>query len=192
MPRAPLRRRPSHAHRLAEAARHRAWALGGSLALAAALTQAADAQPPREPLALFVSGLLAYTTWAAPLPAVRLCLWGQGRGIDAIVRGAPLGNARQPVTIVRDAAAVDAPWRCDAVFVAAGAPPAAYDLPRTLAGRPVLVIGEGKAFCTIGGMFCVDADTSALRFHANLEAIARSGLRVHPQVLRIAHDGPGS
>lgn len=191
MPIAPHRRRPSRAHRISGAALRRARTLGSGLALAAALAPTA-AEPPREPLALFVSGLLAYTTWTTPLPTVRLCLWGHGHAIDALARGAPLGTTRQPVNVVRDAAVVDAPWRCDAVFVAAGAPPAAYDLPRTLVGRPVLVIGEGKAFCTVGGMFCVDADAPGLRFYANLDAVARSGLRVHPQVLRIAHDGPGS
>lgn len=192
MPRAPRHDRTRRRGRTDGATRRRAGVFGCGLALAAALTQAADAEPPREPLVLFVSGLIAYTTWpAAPRP-VRLCLWGQGRSIDALERGAPLGTAHRPVTVVRTAPVAEASWRCDAVFVAAGAPPPAYDLPRTLAGRAVLVIGEGKPFCSVGGMFCVDADAAALRFYANLDAIARSGLRVHPQVLRIAHEGPGS
>jgi hypothetical protein len=35
-------------------------------------------------------------------------------------------------------------------------------------------------------MFCLDIAAPALRFQANLDVIARSGLRVNPLVLRIA------
>jgi hypothetical protein len=50
----------------------------------------------------------------------------------------------------------------------------------------VLLLGEGADFCSDGGMFCLEPGAGASRFGANLDAIARSGLRVNPLVLRIA------
>lgn len=168
-----------------------------SLAAPAAVAddERAQAAPPgaaRAPLHTLLAGLLAYTHWPSPLPRVRLCAWGQGRGIEQIASGAPLGSERRPVALQPPTAVADALRACDAVYVSASAPPAALALPRTLLGRPVLVIGEGAGFCAAGGMFCVEVDAPAPRFHANLDAIARSGLRVNPQVLRIAREQAGS
>jgi YfiR/HmsC-like len=55
----------------------------------------------------------------------------------------------------------------------------------------VLLLGDGLGFCTDGGMFCMEAGPQSVRFNANLDAIARSGLRVHPLVLRIARNPAG-
>jgi hypothetical protein len=54
------------------------------------------------------------------------------------------------------------------------------------------MIGEGAEFCSDGGMFCLDAGTTAARFTVNLDAVARSGLRVNPSVLLIARNAPAS
>uniref|UniRef100_UPI003137AACB YfiR family protein n=1 Tax=Variovorax sp. YR752 TaxID=1884383 RepID=UPI003137AACB len=51
---------------------------------------------------------------------------------------------------------------------------------------------EGADFCSDGGMFCLEPAAPSVRFGANLDAIARSGLRVHPMVLRIARGTPGA
>jgi YfiR/HmsC-like len=199
MPCAPFYCRSPHRSRDARArARLRAVVLAAGVLLLAPAAQATDPEAAapgaaaREPLSHLIAGLLAYTNWPVPLPAVRLCTWGQGHGIDDIQHSAHLGSAQRAVAVQHGVAAADAAVRCDAVYVSAGAPAAALDLPRALMGRPVLVIGEGARFCAAGGMFCVDSDGPALRFHANLDAIARSGLRVNPQVLRIARNIPGS
>jgi hypothetical protein len=75
---------------------------------------------------------------------------------------------------------------CDVVYVGLAA--ATRELLRHVAGHPVLMLGEGAAFCSDGGMFCLEPAAAAeqVRFNANLDAIARSGLRVNPLVLRIA------
>jgi hypothetical protein len=172
-------------------ARVRSVATLAGLLLAFA-ARGAEPEAPREPLGQLLAGLLAYTSWPAPLATVRLCTWGHGHGLDELQRGAPLGSAQRTVAVQQGSGVADAAAQCDAVYVAANAPMQAVDLPRALSGRPVLVIGEGAGFCAAGAMFCVELDSPVVRFHANLDAIARSGLRVNPQVLRIARNNPGS
>lgn len=170
----------------------RAAVVAGSALLLVLAARGAEPEPTDEPLGHLVAGLLAYTNWPTPLAVVRLCTWGHGHGADGLQRSTRLGSAQRAVVVQHGLAVGDATTQCDAVYVAAGAPAAALDLPRALTGRPVLVVGEGTAFCAAGGMFCVEFnDSAALRFHANLDAIARSGLRVNPQVLRISRNDPG-
>ena len=69
---------------------------------------------------------------------------------------------------------------------------AARNLLQSTVGRPVLMIGEGQEFCTDGGMFCLQPAASELGFAVNLDAVARSGLRVNPRVLRMARQTTGS
>ena len=140
--------------------------------------------PTREPLAALVGSLLAYTHWPTPVETLRLCIWGRVADVAALQADA-LSTAQRPVTTHRNIDVAHAAQRCDALYVAASAPAAARQLARTLVGRPVLSIGEGLPFCAEGGMFCIDSSAKPLKFQANRDAIARSGLRVDPQALRL-------
>lgn len=153
------------------------------IALAAAAASAFTT-PAREPLAALVGSLLAYTHWPAQTEPLRLCIWGRGPHVGALQPGA-LSTAQRKVTIQHDIDVALASQRCDALYVAVSAPAAARHLARQLIGRPVLSIGEGLPYCADGGMFCIDTRERPLKFQANLDAIARSGLRVDPQALRI-------
>ena len=55
-----------------------------------------------------------------------------------------------------------------------------------VAGHPVLTISENDPSCTAGGMFCLNVDGERVSFDINLDAVARSGVRVHPNVLNLA------
>ena len=74
-----------------------------------------------------------------------------------------------------------------ALILLAGAGPAAAEPLAQLTGRPVLTMGEGAEFCSSGGLFCLVPRPAGhgLRVEVNLDAVARSGLHVHPQVLKI-------
>jgi hypothetical protein len=155
-----------------------------ALALPVAAVAATPTAPTRDPLSGLIAGLLAYTHWTSPLETVRLCIWGHDRDVGAL-QPAALGSAQRQVTIQRNLDLALVAQRCDALYVASSAPAGARNLARALVGRPVLVIGEGLPSCAEGAMFCIDTAERPLRFQANLDAIARSGLRVDPQVLRI-------
>jgi hypothetical protein len=92
-------------------------------------------------------------------------------------------------------AGAELPGGCDAIYLGSG-PGAEAALPR-LAGLPVVTIGEGATFCSRGGMFCLvpRGSTPGVRLELNLDIVARSGLKVHPQVLRLGQpraEGGGS
>ena len=59
---------------------------------------------------------------------------------------------------------------------------------RSFIGLPVLTIGEGSAFCSMGGMFCLLSDNGRTinKFAVNLDVISRSSLQINPQVLRLS------
>ena len=133
-----------------------------------------------------VSGIMGYTRWPGDAPAVRLCTLGAGAGVDELLQSSELSAGQRSVS-VRTAAGLPQPWHhCDAMYLGTLDAESTRHLLQDLVGRPVLVLGEGAAFCSDGGMFCLEPRAAALRFHANLDAIARSGLRVNPLVLRIA------
>lgn len=52
--------------------------------------------------------------------------------------------------------------------------------------RPILVMGPGSRFCETGGTICVVKDdaTGAEKYRVNLDAVARSGLKVRMPLLR--------
>ena len=54
-------------------------------------------------------------------------------------------------------------------------------------GRPSGADNFGKrSIRTAGGMFCLNVDGERVSFDINLDAVARSGVRVHPNVLNLA------
>jgi hypothetical protein len=142
-----------------------------------------------------VSGILAYTRWPGEAAPIRLCTLGRGVGVEQLLAAADIGSEQRPVKVRPMTAAVEAAaGPCDALYVGNVSTAAHREVLKALAGRPVLLLGEGAEFCSDGGMFCLAPGTGAVRFNANLDAIARSGLRVNPMVLRIARGnaGPGS
>jgi hypothetical protein len=133
-----------------------------------------------------VTGIVGYTRWPGDAAPARLCTLGQGAAVDELLRhGGISAGARQ--LSVRAADGKTQPWfDCDALYLGQMDAAATRATLQELVGRPVLVLGEGPGFCSDGGMFCLDIAAPALRFQANLDVIARSGLRVNPLVLRIA------
>jgi hypothetical protein len=166
------------------------------LALAAAVGDAAAQKTPekapaatesgRSALTIVVAGIVSYTRWPAEVRSVRLCTLGQGRGVDDLLASGDIGSTQLSVPVRAAGDVADALNGCDIVYVGTLATDAARSLLQKTVGRPVLMIGEGQEFCTDGGMFCLQPGAAAVGFAANLDAVARSGLRINPRVLGIA------
>jgi hypothetical protein len=139
-----------------------------------------------------VAGIVSYTRWPAETVAIRFCTLGQGRGVNELLAVADLGSTQRSVPVRAASSASDASKECDVIYVGATAINAVRDVLQRALGRHVLMIGEGPEFCSDGGMFCLEAGTAAVRFAVNLDAVARSGLRVNPSVLRIARSSSAS
>lgn len=182
------------AHRAGAAAT--AWLLwvlaGAALANEVAGAKATAAAPDGQAtVTTVVAGIVSYTRWPTPTSSVRLCTVGRGPGVDELLAAADLGSAQQSVP-VQAARGTHAPSACDVIYVGSVASGTARSLLQSTVGRPVLMIGEGREFCTDGGMFCLQAGTAEVGFAVNLDAVARSGLRVNPRVLRMARQTTGN
>jgi hypothetical protein len=138
-----------------------------------------------------VAGIVSYTRWPADAAPIRLCALGQGKAVDELL-GTDYAGFTPAMTVRRAGNVADAGNECDAVYVGTLPLKSLRDVLRQVTGRPVLMVGEGSEFCTDGGMFCVDPNAANVRLTVNLDAVARSGLRVHPAVLRIARNAPAS
>ena len=138
-----------------------------------------------------VAGIVSYTRWPAETRWIRLCTIGRGPGVDELLAATDLGSAQQSVPVRAARGATNALNECDVIYVGALATSEARNLLQSTLGRPVLMIGEGQEFCTDGGMFCLQPAASPVGFAVNLDAVARSGLRVNPRVLRMARSSTG-
>lgn len=134
-----------------------------------------------------VLGILAHTRWPQRRPPqpLQLCVNERSSSVlelRTLHESVPSGRLT-PVRLVDLADAL--PPDCDAIYLGAG--PAAAEPLAQLTGRPVLTMGEGAEFCSSGGLFCLVPRPAGhgLRVEVNLDAVARSGLHVHPQVLKI-------
>ena len=170
------------------------WALAGAAAADDAAGARAQAAAPdsQATVTTVVAGIVSYTRWPGEARSIRLCTIGRGPGVDELLAAADLGSAQQSVPVQAARGAAPALNDCDAIYVGILATSTARNLLQSAVGRPVLMIGEGQEFCTDGGMFCLQPAASAVGFAVNLDAVARSGLRVNPRVLRMARSATGS
>lgn len=164
----------------------------GLLALLAVRAQPGEpSAAARATVAGVVAGIVSYTRWPGDAAAIRLCTLGHSPSIDELLHAADIGSPQRSVTVRAVASVTQVREGCQAVYVSGLGVAAGRDLLQLLAGQPVLLLGEGLEFCSDGGMFCLEPGAKSVRFNANLDAIARSGLRVNPLVLRIARGATG-
>jgi hypothetical protein len=150
-------------------------------------------------LVTFFWGIISHTRWpnedekavdangADVDRPLRVCLPENNRRAALIrdsAQSIPIRLRRQVVihALLPDAA-------CDVVYFPAMPGDGADIVLRSFIGQPVLTIGEGNAFCSVGGMFCLlsdDGSGTINKFAANLDVISRSSLQINPQVLRLS------
>jgi hypothetical protein len=138
-----------------------------------------------------VLGILAHTRWPArPAKPVSLCVNGHSSPATELksLSDSMAPGRLAPVRLID--LDDELPLDCDAIYLGSGTP-AARSLAQ-LVGRPVLSMGEGADFCSHGGMFCLVPRAGSLRVEVNLDTVARSGLHVHPQVLKLGQPRPVS
>ncbi|WP_246190200.1 YfiR family protein [Pandoraea captiosa] len=147
-----------------------------------------------------VLGIVSFTRWPTPPARVRLCVVGQTdytrellapQGASSSAPGAA-SNSTPPVDAHRVSAAEPAIGSlCDALYLGAVSDAERRQVLASLAGHAVLTISERNDSCTLGTMFCLNVDAERVTFDINLDTVARSGVRVHPNVLKLARK-PGT
>ncbi len=163
--------------------------LAGSPCQAQALPSLPQAVVAQSALATgaILQAIVSYTRWPQRPASLGLCISRSASDAQEIARQVqPLHDGRQLDVHLIEANQNPLPAQCQAVYLEGWQPEALRQLLRSLAQQPVLTLGRGPEFCSDGGMFCLEAQDGRTRFEVNLDAVARSGLRVHPQVLRLA------
>lgn len=139
-----------------------------------------------------VAGILLYTRWPQERQPLQACLGRQGPETQQLRQQLPTSHAGRPLLLLDIEVDQPPPLQCDLIFFEGWNPALQRQVLRGLAHRPVLTLGLGAEFCSDGGLFCLQPQAGNTRFEVNLDAVARSGLRVHPQVLRLARPRPGA
>lgn len=143
----------------------------------------AELRRPAE-VAQVLFGIISYVRWPVARPEVRVCLVGTVRHGAAIVDtpASALGQRIRVKTIPPASAGSD----CDVLYLGV-LPDAERDaLMAQVIGKPILSVSEPGVSCQVGTQFCLRLQEAQIGFDVNLDAIARSGLRVHPNALQIA------
>lgn len=132
-----------------------------------------------------VLGILSYARWPNDPPELRLCVVADAAYADGLLQGAP-HNVGRPIRAQRMAIESDAlTSACQIVYVGRTSPAEHQRIFARLLGRPILSISEDDPTCSVGSMFCLRVEDTQVSFQVNLDSISRSGLRIHPNVLRL-------
>lgn len=166
-------------------------ALLAGLLLAAALpagTARAERASESAVKAGFVFNFIRYTDWPAAEAAegpLKICMLGRAAlgGQLLLLQGRQLHNREVAVRLnVRKDE-----WRqCQVLFLAEEEGEQVDQVLSTVAGAPVLTIGDLPGFAQAGGMIGLRTVDSRVRFDVNLAVSQRSGLRMHSQMLKLA------
>lgn len=168
------------------------WLLCGLLCVTGAAAQATPASDNRVLVqsqlnaAGVVYGIIRYTKWPQPHDPLRLCISDRAPDAGDMKTQLPDTVHGRALAVVLIEEGVKQIEGCDVLYLDGWPADSIRDSLRAATGRPVLTVGRGAEFCTDGGMFCLQPRAGATGFETNLNAVSLSGLRVHPQVLRLA------
>ena len=132
-----------------------------------------------------VLGIISFTHWPTPPARLRLCVTGRPNYAHGLIDTLQAGST--PLDVQRigsDDPAIGAV--CDVVYFGDLSDDERKQIRAAVAGHPVLTISEHNPSCTTGSMFCLNVDDEPITFDINLDAVARSGVRVQPNVLKLA------
>jgi len=134
-----------------------------------------------------VSGIVSYTRWPALSGQPKLCIYASSHYRQALSsedEHNPLPYS--PVIVHSDREALAA--RCDALYFGSESPAKQQEIINQYQGQALLLMSEQNPECVIGSAFCLIIEHNLVRFSVNLDALARSGVRVNPDVLMLARN----
>lgn len=157
-----------------------------SLALATEPVSLTSAELRAEQVRQTVLDILSYTRWPTEPGELRLCVAAPTEYATALFSIKQQANGR-PVSVHRyDVDDEMLGKRCDVLYLGVLSPELRLPLFERLRGQAILSISEQSAECVADSVFCLQIGKERIRFRVNLDALARSGVRVHPAVLKLA------
>ena len=130
-----------------------------------------------------VSGIISFSHWPQLTQPPQLCVFTSAQHLA-------LPQSPTPFSVVWiDQASDLSRQRCDAVYFGDQTPQQQTALLATLQGKAILSIAENNPDCTVGAAFCLIFNRDHTAFSVNLDSLARSGVRVSPDVLLLSRKG---
>lgn len=134
-----------------------------------------------------VSGIISFTRWPALHDAPQLCVFNSARHVNF---PASTTATALPFSVVYLESETElASNHCDALYFGDQSPQQQAELLSLEKGHAVLSLAENNTDCAIGAAFCLIFDADHPMFAVNLDSLARSGVRVSPDVLLLSRKG---
>lgn len=106
-----------------------------------------------------------------------------GKELDELMRGKTVHN--KPLVVQR-LESLEAAADCQMIFISASEADRLEEILKTLAGRPVLVVGDMPRFIHRGGMVGLSVENQKVRFSINEKPADAAGLKISSQLLKLA------
>lgn len=133
-----------------------------------------------------VVGIISYARWPSEPKPIRLCVTAQTRYAEGLFDPILL-SAPRPIKTER--IPFDSPLLstgCDVIYLGNINAGQKQNFIQRIRGHSILSISENDGECSAGSAFCLQIDGDQTSFKVNLDALARSGVRVHPNALQLA------
>ncbi len=172
--------------------------LGGLCLLASSLALA-DTQPSHrvanqaelrvDHVRQTVLDILSYTRWPVEPAVLRMCVVGPTEYADGLFQISHQANGR--VVSVRRYSAGDPliPAQCDVLYLGTLTEEERLTLFARLREYAILSVSEQGGANAANSVFCLRVSDDRVRFNVNLDALALSGVKVHPAVLKLGRSG---
>ncbi len=168
-----------------------ALALVGLLAAVPAPAQTTRTAAEADVKAAFVYNFARFVSWPDSGPSLqqapfRIGVLGDPELASTLLRllsGKTLQDRPLEVLAMSGVADLQA---TDVLYVSASHRRQLDDILRTVAGLPVLTVGDAEGFADNGGMVGLFEENRRMRFDVNLAAAERNGLKVRAQLLQLA------
>jgi len=135
-------------------------------------------------------GILGYARWPVEPDPLRLCVAGRSAAADRLLHEGLERPSYRPI-VVRKMPDADIASHCDALYVGALDEAAWRRIFTAIVDRAVLTVCERSPGCAASGMISLNLEDSArVQFEVNLDLVARSAVRINPQVLRLGTRPP--
>ncbi|KAF6660433.1 YfiR family protein [Enterobacteriaceae bacterium EKM102V] len=131
-----------------------------------------------------VSGIISFSHWPGLNSPPQLCVFSSARHLSLPEN---ITSPAATFTVVYIATVSQlATHRCDALYFGAETSQQQAKTIQQLEGRAVLTLAESSPECTVGAAFCLIFQPDRTLFSVNLDSLARSGVRVSPDVLLLS------
>lgn len=166
--------------RAAPTCRWRRWLFGGALALAATVAIAAPTAQE------YIGGFVLYVRWPddARLKNWQVCTAAAASASDAYYANLRVRDRPFVLRHVKTGTSLNGCQVLD-LTAADGATSNAL-LKAAQAAHGLLTVGNGRDFCSAGGMICLRLDQPGGGFEVNLSAIRGAGLQINAKLLMMA------